>query len=269
MYFASGRFKNVVASIDKMVLKQEIAGIKNNDILLLFDDGWCVHKKTNTQVQTASLPATSEKEMRMRVKKFFTKASKIIYKAGTQLQYEQAELKGEMPTIIKRHPELFRALVTQGGAKGKFNISSKYVANILKKSKDDAKEFMRIGVKQGVFKKDYSSWSVTDEIWNKIRIMYASTDFTIRPIDEHGNVIKRTGHDDAEIARGGLRNLVSKYKSNADEESEVKLHTKKTVSRIDHVSHTVTANKYLKPKKKKGLSNEHGKLYSEEEAKDM
>lgn len=95
MYFVSGKFKNIAASIDKMVLKKEQKGIKDNDIITLFDDGWCVHKKTNSQILTASLPAHSEKEMRDRAKSFFKKAGSITYKANTQSQFEQENIKAK------------------------------------------------------------------------------------------------------------------------------------------------------------------------------
>jgi hypothetical protein len=250
MYFVSGKFKNVRSHLERTILKKEIKNIKNNDILYLFDDGWCIHRKTNKQVQTSTITISNENEMKKLVKRFFKKASNIIYKASTNLQYTKEDIKAKIPPLVLKHQKQFELLARRGTTKGKHNISLTLLARLLDISKFHAQAFLQTGINQGIFIQRNSSWSITDDIWNKIRTLYNPQDFTLMPIDKDGNKITRSGHTDSDVAKD-IKGVVRKIVSNAKHIDDIPIISHKKQLTINHVS-----KKKLKKLKSKLLSPE-------------
>jgi ribosomal protein L22 len=215
MYFVSGKFKNVRSHLERTILKKEIKNIKNNDMLYLFDDGWCIHRKTNKQIQTSTIAVSNEHEMKKLVKRFFKKASSIIYKASTNLQYTKEDIKAKIPPLVLKHQKQFELLARRGTTKGKHNISLTLLARLLEMNKYHAQAFLQTGINQGIFVQRNSSWSITDDVWNKIRTLYNPQDFTIMPIDKDGNKITRSGHTDSDIAKD-IKKVVKKIVSDSE-----------------------------------------------------
>jgi len=176
MYFVIGRFKNVRV-LDQKVLKNVIKDIKDNDILFLFDDGYCLHKNTNKEILMSMSPANTIAEMFKNAKTIFKKCSKVLYKASTKLQYttnnKKDEIKNKLPSLIETFPKVFMGLVNRGTTKGKHNVSYKLLSDMLSFDIQDTKTFINIAIEQGILRKNNTSYSITNSIWNKLQELNA------------------------------------------------------------------------------------------------
>jgi len=169
MLFVRGKLKNVLPGPKKNI-KYEIPGANDDDIVYLCDDGHSVHEKTGKRIYEGFTAETRE-EMENAAKQFFKKHSIIILFPTTKVQHDKSEASNTMPKLVVKYADFFTKLIGMG-SKGKFNISSVFVAERLKINKAEAKLFLKTGVMQGVFKKDYSSWSITDAVWKKLETLY-------------------------------------------------------------------------------------------------
>lgn len=171
------------------------------------------------------------------------------------------------------------------------NITMKQIAQILETNKSAAKKIVGKMVKANMLVKYASYWRMPTDMKIFVRNKYLGENIKTKSIAEASGkrnpLIKRTGHTDADVA-ADIKSVVRKLQSGEIIGEEItvdikKARTKKEVSAVIGNSidvdrfkkanvkkHSTTVNRQHSVKnKKKGLSNEHGKIYTEEEAKNI
>jgi hypothetical protein len=113
-------------------------------------------------------------------------------------------------------------------------------------NKYHAQAFLQTGINQGIFIQRNSSWSITDDVWNKIRTLYNPQDFTIMPVDKDGNKITRSGHTDSDIAKD-IKKVVKKIVSDSKDLNILTIPQHSTVSHVSKKKPQKSKLKILSP----------------------
>jgi len=251
MYFARGLFKNIAVSSNKQFLKTNVSGIKSKDSVYIFQSGICYHERTKQSYPMFVIDIEDTKEIQDKLKKFFTK-SHFMSIPDTPLQYEKEKATENLPELITKHTDIFINLAKNNR---KYAITSTLIASYTKYNKYEARLFIENGVIQGIFQKYGSSWAITKETWNKLKTLYIVNKdaMAANPILKE----KRSGHTDSDVAKD-IKKVVRKVISDSESVDEIPI--KKLHKRIP-------PENVVSKKKKKKLSNTHGKLLDPEEAR--